>query len=211
MSTRNRALLEKADIAVSDLITDGGYLQPENSRQFMRILIDEARLMKMVTFTPMKSPQRIIDETRFEGSVGDSQPLGTLWTDAPEDRTILRDALADAPARVGRFTLPDEKLSPMADALEAARELSARCLRAGAPGEAVDVWSGFALRHGFSPVPEPEIPFAWPLSVECANGRAYVADLVNRRVVAVKFGGAAMDTEELNFELRAQQGRLLKP
>lgn len=42
-----------------------------------------------------------------------------------------------------------------------------------------------------SPVPTPEIPFGWPLSVECANDRVYVADLVNRRVVAVRFEYAA--------------------
>ena len=35
-----------------------------------------------------------------------------------------------------------------------------------------------------SPVPEPALTFAWPLSVECARDRLYVADLVNRRVVA---------------------------
>ena len=38
-----------------------------------------------------------------------------------------------------------------------------------------------------SPVPEPEIAFGWPLSVECSGDRVFVADLVNRRVVAVKF------------------------
>ncbi len=42
-----------------------------------------------------------------------------------------------------------------------------------------------------SPVPTPEIPFGWPLSVECAGGRAFVADVVNRRVVAVRFEHAA--------------------
>jgi len=42
-----------------------------------------------------------------------------------------------------------------------------------------------------SPVPEPEIPFGWPLSVECSGGRIFVADLVNRRVVAVRFEHAA--------------------
>jgi len=41
-----------------------------------------------------------------------------------------------------------------------------------------------------SPVPTPEIAFGWPISVECAGGRVFVADLVNRRVVAVK-----MDTQ----------------
>ncbi len=45
-----------------------------------------------------------------------------------------------------------------------------------------------------SPVPEPEIAFGWPLSTECANDRVYTADVVNKRVVAVKFEFAV--TEE---------------
>jgi hypothetical protein len=45
-----------------------------------------------------------------------------------------------------------------------------------------------------SPVPEPETPFGWPLSVDCSGGKAFVADVVNRRVVAVKFGHAAEET-----------------
>jgi len=42
-----------------------------------------------------------------------------------------------------------------------------------------------------SPVPVPEIAFGWPLSVECAGGRVFVADVVNCRIVAVKFEHAA--------------------
>jgi len=42
-----------------------------------------------------------------------------------------------------------------------------------------------------SRVPEPAIPLGWPLSVECAGGRAFIADLVNRRIVAVGFEHAA--------------------
>jgi NHL repeat len=38
-----------------------------------------------------------------------------------------------------------------------------------------------------SPVPQPEITFGWPLSTECSGGKVYTADVVNKRVVAVKF------------------------
>ncbi|HOX05274.1 MAG TPA: hypothetical protein PK280_02640 [Planctomycetota bacterium] len=48
-----------------------------------------------------------------------------------------------------------------------------------------------------SPVPEPAIPFGWPLSVDAAGGKAFVADVVNRRIVAVKFGHAAEETCEM--------------
>jgi hypothetical protein len=55
-------------------------------------------------------------------------------------------------------------------------------------------WGNMDSRGRGSPVPEPEIPFGWPLSVNCGGGKAFVADLVNRRVVAVKFDHAAEET-----------------
>ena len=39
-----------------------------------------------------------------------------------------------------------------------------------------------------SPVPEPEIAFAWPAFVDYADGKLYVSDSVNRRVTVVKLG-----------------------
>jgi len=44
-----------------------------------------------------------------------------------------------------------------------------------------------------SPVPTPAIAFGWPISVECAGGRVFVADLVNRRVVAVRLEHAVSE------------------
>ncbi len=52
-------------------------------------------------------------------------------------------------------------------------------------------------RGAESPVPEPKIPWAWPLSVECGGGKVYVADVVNKRIVAVGFGHAAEETAAL--------------
>jgi hypothetical protein len=52
-------------------------------------------------------------------------------------------------------------------------------------------YSNMDSRGPGSPVPEPEIPLGWPLSVECAGGRAFIADLVNRRIVAVRLEHAA--------------------
>jgi hypothetical protein len=42
-----------------------------------------------------------------------------------------------------------------------------------------------------SPVPEPEIALGWPTQVDCALGRVYIADLVNRRIVSVRIEHAA--------------------
>lgn len=67
-----------------------------------------------------------------------------------------------------------------------------RIARIGAYGNADSAGPG-------SRVPEPEIAFAWP--TECdyaeADGRLYVSDSVNRRVMVVRFDAAAADTVEI--------------
>lgn len=65
----NRTILQKADLALSDLLTGGGLLQPAQAKQFMRILIKEAAVMKMATVVPMRSPKQLIEKIRFSGRV----------------------------------------------------------------------------------------------------------------------------------------------
>lgn len=60
----NRTILEKADLALSDL-TIGGLLVPAQAQKFIRILIDEAKLMKLATVTPMKSHTQEINKIKF--------------------------------------------------------------------------------------------------------------------------------------------------
>lgn len=60
----NKTILEKADMALSDLTT-GGLLVPEQAKKFIRILIDEAKLMKMSTVTPMKSHTLELNKIKF--------------------------------------------------------------------------------------------------------------------------------------------------
>lgn len=60
----NKTILEKADMALSDLTT-GGLLVPAQAQKFIRILIEEAKLMKMATVTPMKSHTQEINKIKF--------------------------------------------------------------------------------------------------------------------------------------------------
>lgn len=60
----NKTILEKADMALSDLTT-GGLLVPEQAQKFIRILIEEAKVMKMATVTPMKSHTQEANKIRF--------------------------------------------------------------------------------------------------------------------------------------------------
>jgi hypothetical protein len=61
----SRTIIEKADLAVSQMITDGGYLNPEQSNTFYRKLIDEPTLIGAVRTVPMNSPKMNIDAIGF--------------------------------------------------------------------------------------------------------------------------------------------------
>jgi hypothetical protein len=56
----NNTILQKADLALSDITTDGGLLQPAQAQKFMRVLIKEAVVMKHATVVPMRSPKQLI-------------------------------------------------------------------------------------------------------------------------------------------------------
>lgn len=65
----NRTLLAKADLALADLTTDGGLLQPEEAKKFIRILIRESVLLKLATVVPMKAPKKVMDHIGFQGRI----------------------------------------------------------------------------------------------------------------------------------------------
>ena len=65
----NRTVLEKADLALADLTTGGGLLQPAQAQKFIRILIDESVILKQGTVVPMKSPKQLIEKVRFGGRI----------------------------------------------------------------------------------------------------------------------------------------------
>jgi HK97 family phage major capsid protein len=63
--TPNRTLIQKADLALQDLVTGGGYLKPRQALKFMRLLVRESVLLKAVTFTPMQAPKEQISKIKF--------------------------------------------------------------------------------------------------------------------------------------------------
>ncbi len=61
----NQTILQKSDLALSDITTNGGLLQPAQAQKFMRILIKEAVVLKQATVVPMRSPKQLIEKIRF--------------------------------------------------------------------------------------------------------------------------------------------------
>jgi HK97 family phage major capsid protein len=78
----NRTILEKADLALADLTVGGGLLQPAQAQKFMRILINEAVILKQATVVPMRSPKQLIEKIRFSNRILRSGSEATALTQA---------------------------------------------------------------------------------------------------------------------------------
>lgn len=93
----NKTILEKADMALSDLTT-GGLLVPEQAQRFIRILIDEAKVMRLATVTPMKSHTQEVSSIRFAnrilraGAEATAMPIG--------DRAVPQTGKVDLVAKL---------------------------------------------------------------------------------------------------------------
>lgn len=61
----NQTLLQKADIALSDLTTYGGYLNPEMTDTFIRTLIDSPTILNSCRVVTMNAPIRKINKIGF--------------------------------------------------------------------------------------------------------------------------------------------------
>jgi hypothetical protein len=96
ISLDNQTLLQKADLALADLLTGGGLLVPTQAQRFIRILIDESRIMKMATVTPMKSPKQLIEKIRFGSRILHPGVEGTALPEADRAKPDLSKVELDA-------------------------------------------------------------------------------------------------------------------
>lgn len=86
----NRSIMEKADLAVADLISDGGYLNPEQSNRFIRMLIDQPTILNTCRTVRMNSPKRKIEKIGFGQRVLRAAPAsGTALADADRSKPDL--------------------------------------------------------------------------------------------------------------------------
>lgn len=108
MSGRSRSLLEKADLELTDLQTDGGYLVDEQAVKFIEILIKESRLLKMVMFKTMKSPKMLIESFRFEDWVLQPGTPGQALAEAQRSKPKTYKAELDAELFRAAVRLSDE-------------------------------------------------------------------------------------------------------
>jgi HK97 family phage major capsid protein len=95
-----RQIVEKAMITVSDLVDNGGYLNPEQSDRFLRDVRNAPTLLNDVRFVKMNAPKRVIENIGF-GS--------RILKEAPASGTALGSADRSAPT-TGKITLTTDEV-----------------------------------------------------------------------------------------------------
>lgn len=105
----NKELIQKADLQLSDLAS-GGLLKEEQAQRFMRILIDESRLLKFCTVIPMKGPKRIIDQVTFGSRIMRAGTSGAALSSADRSKPDLSKVELDCQLIKGEVRLPYEVL-----------------------------------------------------------------------------------------------------
>jgi len=108
--TNNRSILEKADLALGELTSDGGVLQPAQAQRFIRILIKESVVMGMATVTPMKSPKQLLEKIRFGSRILRAGAEATALPKADRSKPDLSKVELDAKLFKAEVRLSDEVL-----------------------------------------------------------------------------------------------------
>jgi hypothetical protein len=110
MATSNRTLIEKADLALSDLSSDGGYLTDQQADEFIRLNIKESVLLGQIAVMPMRGPREERDKIRFAGRVLHPGSPGTALPVANRSKPDLSKFTLDAQLFKAEVRMNDEIL-----------------------------------------------------------------------------------------------------
>ena len=89
MAKSNRSAVDKADLAVSSLVSNGGYLNPMQANTFIRMMIDQPTILNQIRVVPMNAPTMEINKIGF---------TSRILKVAPASGTALAAADRSAPA-----------------------------------------------------------------------------------------------------------------
>ena len=110
MPTPNRTLLEKADLALADLVAGGGYLLPAQAQKFMLLTIKESDFLPLTTVVPMPTPKFSTAGVKMSGRVLRPGHEGAAVADVDRQRPEVSNVELDAQLVKGQVDLNDEVL-----------------------------------------------------------------------------------------------------
>lgn len=106
----NKTLMQKADLEVSDLIADGGYLQDEESEKFVKDLIKQSVILKMINVQGLKSHTKILNKVGIDGMVLRPGTSGQALHVADRVKPVTDDVTITTKLMKGEIRLNDEVL-----------------------------------------------------------------------------------------------------
>jgi len=109
MPIPNRTLIEKADLALSELTTGGGDLVPAQAQQFIKLLVEQSTFMRQCTVVPMKAQKQRVSKIGITGRVlKPGSPSTALDNPADRQRPVFSYVELDAQLFRGEVRIPDE-------------------------------------------------------------------------------------------------------
>lgn len=105
----NRTILQKADLALSDLL-NGGELVPAQAKKFVRLLIKESAILSMATVKPMASKKQLVEKIRFGTRILRAGTSATALPEADRSKPDLSKVELDAKLFKAEVHLDNETL-----------------------------------------------------------------------------------------------------
>jgi hypothetical protein len=106
----NRTILEKAAMALADIAGQNGILQTAQAQRFIRLLVQESKVMGLATVTPLRAPKQLVNKTRFTSRVLRPGQEGTALADGDRSKPTMTFVEHDAQLVKAEIRITDEVL-----------------------------------------------------------------------------------------------------
>lgn len=116
----NLTLLQKADLAISDLQSTGGELAPEEGATFIRKLIKSPTLLAQARVVEMTSPQRKINKIGFGARILRKASSATALTQSQRSKPTTEQIELNTKEQIAEVRLPYDVLEDNIEHAEAA-------------------------------------------------------------------------------------------
>lgn len=109
MST-NQDLIKKADIALADLASNGGLLNPEQSDKFIQILMDSPTIINQARVVTMNGPQKKINKIGFGSRILQPAVSSTALADNKRVKPDLGQIILNTKEVIAEIHIPYDVL-----------------------------------------------------------------------------------------------------
>lgn len=106
----NQEIIKKADIALSDLSSNGGLLSPEQTDKFIRVLIDSPTLLNQARVVTMNAPQRKINKIGFGSRIMHAATSATALSSGDRSKPDLSKIELNTKEIIAEINIPYDVL-----------------------------------------------------------------------------------------------------